>query len=111
MPVSVLLELAQLQDLFPEYTLVHNDMSGQNHIFRYSVEIVKLVVNGLDCNSKKKAKHSAALEMLLMLKKLPQSAEFEKFRNEFPEDLVYLAEDASTLDLSEVQRLHGAFGK
>ena len=111
MPVSLLQELAAIRGLLPEYDIVHNDPTGQNPIFVYSVSMVKLVVNGLECNSKKKAKHSAALEMLLLLNRLPATSDFGKFRNEFPADLVHLAEDASTLDLSEVQRLHGSSGK
>ena len=111
MPVSLLQELAAINKLIPEYKLVHNEPVGQNPIFSYSVELVKLVVNSLKCNSKKKAKHLAALEMLLMLNKLPESSEFENFINEFPQDLVDLARHVSSLDLSEVQRLHGSSGK
>ena len=111
LPVSLLQELAAIRGLLPEYDIVHKDPTGKNPTFVYSVSMVKLVVKGREFNSKKKAKHSAALEMLLMLNRLPKSSEFGKFRNEFPEDLVHLAEDASTLDLSEVQRLHASSGK
>jgi len=63
LPVTILNEYATKNNLIPQYNLIHDDSSLSRVSFKYSVNLDKLVAEGVGF-SKKEAKHLAASNLL-----------------------------------------------